>query len=332
MNAIDAVNQTADADGDLRIVYIAGMGRSGTTVLDQVLGAQAGYFSAGEVGQIWINGVLRDMLCACGQRFSSCAFWDKVRVADPALLTKEVATRMNKYHEVVLRSRSMYQLWCRGGRSRLSSEAPSGYFDHIARLYRAISRAAGGQVIVDSSKHPTYAFLLLSSGISRSIEIVHMVRDPRAVAYSWMRHKVDPGVPGRTTYMNRYRPTESAMLWLEWNRASEKVARTCGVAYCLLRYEDFVEDVDGSLSQIGVSATRRPEGESLRRWSVPRPLLHTLSGNPSRLDSGPIQLRRDDEWRTRMRMTDALTVSLISSPALRRYGYRFHVGSGAPAE
>jgi Sulfotransferase family len=317
-----AMAATSEGTEDhVRVLYIAGLGRSGSTLLDQILGSQLGFFSAGELDFVWPFGVLEDRLCACGQPFSRCTFWKSVRLADPDLLTPEAATRISNYHDIVLRSRWMYQLWWKRGRNRTIAKAPPDYFDRIARLYRAVALVSGGQIIVDSSKHPTYAYLLSRSGVSPSMEMVHLVRDPRAVAFSWMRHKVDLGAPDRSTYLPRFRPTETAMLWLEWNRTVEMIAATCGMSYRRLRYEDFVENPEASLRRLRVTAGS-PAGPATRTGTSPRPLLHTVSGNPSRFDPGPFRVRRDDEWRTGMRGRDALAVSLISSPALRRYGYR----------
>jgi len=327
MHAIDQSEGSSRAGSRVRILYIAGLGRSGSTILDRILGSHPGFHSAGELASTWSQGVLEDRLCACGRPFSSCTFWGRVRMADPELLTREAATRIQKYHEEVLRARWMYHLWWEGGRVRTSTKAPPDYFDRIARLYTAISRAAGGKVIVDSSKHPTYAYLLTRSRASPLMEMVHLVRDPRAVAYSWMRHKVEPGVTDRTAYLHRFRPTKSATLWLEWNRTIEMIATTCEVPYRLLRYEDFVDDPAGSLRRLGLHIDD-PDGSPTRTEISPRPMLHSIAGNPSRFDTGPIRVRQDDEWRTMMRGRDALAVSLVSSPALRRYGYRLGVRTG----
>jgi hypothetical protein len=327
---MDRLNDARRAEPNVRILYIVGVPRSGSTILDQVVGSQDGFFSGGEIGSVWENGVLGDHLCACGQRFSSCPFWKRVREADPDLLTKAVATRVKEYHAAVLRSRAMYQLWWKGGRDRLVASAPPGYFDQIARLYKAISSTTGSQVIVDSSKHPTYAFLLLRSGIASSMEMIHLVRDPRAVAFSMMRHWVNVAVPGGRTCMQRYRPATTATFWLEWNRTAEFVARTFRVPCRLLKYEDFVKDRDGSLSRLGLQASRR-DGNSPPMENLPRPNLHTVGGNPVRLSTGPIRLREDDEWRTKMHRGDALTVSLITASDLSRYGYRFRIGASRRA-
>jgi hypothetical protein len=53
---------------------------------------------------------------------------------------------------------------------------------------------------------------------------------------------------------------------------------------------------------------------------------HTVSGNPSRFSSGSVRLRRDDEWRSKQRLTDRAISTTLSLPLLRRYDYQ--IGSG----
>ena len=61
-----------------KVLYIAGSGRSGSTILDNILGELDGFVSAGEVRFLWERGMRDDRTCACGEPFSSCPFWGDV--------------------------------------------------------------------------------------------------------------------------------------------------------------------------------------------------------------------------------------------------------------
>src|SRR5439155_14642762 len=57
----------------------------------------------------------------------------------------------------------------------------------LGNLNAAIADVSGCSVIVDSSKLPTYAFVLKKvPGLE--VHIVHLVRDSRATAFSWQRN------------------------------------------------------------------------------------------------------------------------------------------------
>jgi hypothetical protein len=48
---------------------------------------------------------------------------------------------------------------------------------------------------------------------------------------------------------------------------------------------------------------------------------HMISGNPHRLGRTSIELRLDDEWRRKMKPSDRLLVTLLTSPLSLPYGY-----------
>jgi len=48
---------------------------------------------------------------------------------------------------------------------------------------------------------------------------------------------------------------------------------------------------------------------------------HTVDGNPMRFATGPLTIRVDEEWRSRMGERDRAVVSTLTAPLLHRYGY-----------
>ena len=55
------------------VLYIAGWGRSGSTIMGNILGQLPGFAHVGELSNVWSRGVIEDSLCGCGARFSECA-------------------------------------------------------------------------------------------------------------------------------------------------------------------------------------------------------------------------------------------------------------------
>ena len=58
-----------------KVLYIAGWGRSGSTILDNVLGQVDGFFSAGELMFLWRRGLIEGRLCGCGRPLRDCDVW-----------------------------------------------------------------------------------------------------------------------------------------------------------------------------------------------------------------------------------------------------------------
>src|SRR5690348_4870275 len=58
---------TRDGTGGVpTVLYLGGLGRSGTAVLERVLGELPGACSVGELVYLWERGVLRGETCGCG--------------------------------------------------------------------------------------------------------------------------------------------------------------------------------------------------------------------------------------------------------------------------
>jgi len=78
------------------IVYIAGYGRSGSTILDIKLGKQFGFVSLGEVASIYSDlddtGTAR---CGCGNSYSECELWHSLdRLDERQRRQKQLLLRM----------------------------------------------------------------------------------------------------------------------------------------------------------------------------------------------------------------------------------------------
>jgi len=169
----------------VRVLFVAGWGRSGSTLLDRMLGQVSGVFSAGELRDIWQRGVVEDRLCGCGEAFHSCPVWRKVGETAFGGWDELDLPAVQRLRQRLDRPWSVPQLLA----SRVSpswDRDVAAYRAILARLYPAIAEVTGAQVIVDSSKIATFALLL--RGIpDLDLRTVHLVRDPRGVVHSWRK-------------------------------------------------------------------------------------------------------------------------------------------------
>jgi hypothetical protein len=149
---------------------------------------------------------------------------------------------------------------------------------------------------------------------------VHLIRDPRAAAYSWLKKKPQPDSE-EIEHMVRFNPTKSSALWDSWNASAEALWRRTPEGYLRLRYEDFVAEPRKSLERIlglvGVTAELPLAGEHEVRLGV----SHTVSGNPNRFETGLVELRPDREWISAMSPRDRALVTALTLPLLKHYGY-----------
>lgn len=312
-----------------RVLYIAGTGRSGSTILGSILGQVPGMAAVGELRYIWERGLLEDRLCGCGLRFSRCPVWNDVLarafgeagVPDPRhMLALQRAGSRARHVPAMVAARRAPDLVPDLLRARRGD-----YPEALGRLYAAVAEVLGAQVVVDSSKLPAYADVL-ETVPSVELTVVHLVRDPRAAAFSWSRHKEQPdrGVFG---YMERQGAARSAGLWNLWNTTTEALWSAAEGRYLRLRYEDLVDHprtvLERILELMGMEG--RPLPFTGEHTVVLEP-CHTVAGNPDRLRQGTIVLRNDDEWAARMRARDMALVTAVTLPLLARYRYPVRPG------
>ncbi len=327
----------------VRVVYLGGLGRSGSTLLERLLGEIPGIAACGEIVHLWQRGVAENERCGCGLEFAACDFWKQVgKEAFGGWDTFDTA-RIGHLKDTVDRTRLIPRLSRRTGLSQRLALPPhlrsdlAEYAGYYLSLYRAIADASGCDALVDSSKHASLAFCL-SRCEEIDLRVIHMVRDSRAVAYSWTIKVARPeagaaGPPGRllasgsSRYMTTYSPVSAAGHWNAQNGALQLLARR-GTPVLRVRYEDLVDAPEQTLRRVATFAGApagslslpflHTEGDSCYAELTK---AHTASGNPMRFATGKVAIRGDDRWRAAMPDKDRRTVTALTLPLLSRYGY-----------
>jgi hypothetical protein len=294
-----------DPPAPVRVVYIGGVGHSGSTFLDIALSGNPRIEGAGELGffaRSWLSGAH----CACGERVDACEFWEAVRREWCRAVGSD---DLREYEALRLRLERWGRL-AAGTRCQQSSHF-SAYAHWSEALCRAVRFVSGRSIVVDSSKHPGRA-LALALIPAIDLRLVHLVRDPRGVAWS-MRS------PRRSRPLPSWR---SAMLWNARNKVVSDLGRRLGPGRaCLVRYEDLVAAPQQTLAAIG-DVIEEDLSEVGRALAAGRalPVRHTVAGNPLRM-AREVRLHADLEWEVRLSSTDRRVTRLIATPWMRRYGY-----------
>ncbi|NOZ78848.1 MAG: sulfotransferase, partial [Acidobacteria bacterium] len=192
----------------VHVLYIAGWGRSGTTILGNILGQIPGFTAVGELRYFWERNLTDNYLCGCGSIIDHCPFWSSVierawggSPPDPADMTRWRDRLRTRHLPFLLRPNAADRY----------ARTLKPYLDELTRFYRAIQEVGQSRVIVDISKFPSYAYAL-SLLPDVKLSVLLMVRDPRAVAYSWLRPKVREGA--ENPRMQQIGTLSSSVLWL----------------------------------------------------------------------------------------------------------------------
>jgi hypothetical protein len=319
---------TGSAQRDaFRVLCIGGTGQNGATLLTRMLGRVPGFVAVGELGYLWDRALVENMECGCGLPFRECPFWSRVgdvafggwdRVDPQEVLALRETLSLRGRHLPGWLSLPLALepgLWLR------YRDSVRRYAAFMARLYRGIARTAGKGIIIDSMKRPYHVYAVAGiPGIDLSL--VHLVRDPRGVAYSGTKLvKRQGAIQG--AYRARRSPLKSGIRWMWVNAAFEALPRR-GIPATRVRYESLVRSPRAEIAKIVRSTYGIVEETDLRFIrddEVDLASDHLVAGNRMRLLAGRIPLRREDEWRTGLSSRDQRTVSLVTWPLLRRYAY-----------
>ena len=307
-------------EGTVGVLYIGAIWRSGSTLLDLMIGQVPGFTAVGELRQIWQKGCIENRPCGCERPFSECPFWTAVgeeAFGGWSALDVRETLRLRRSLD---RAAVVPRMILRGGPGR-SPDARS-YLDALERLMGAISRVSGAAVVVDSSKALGHGLLL--RGIpSIDLRLVHLVRDSRGVTHSKQRRVAKRKREGKVSEDTTVSSRAWALRWLSYNTALPRMMPR-GAPRALVRYEDLAvapaERLAGVLRDAGFVVPPEALG-FVRNDRLQVGENHIVYGNPMRFARGEIVVRLDEEWKTGMRSRDRRTVTALTFPLLGRYGY-----------
>jgi hypothetical protein len=310
----DALAQSSVARS--RWVYVAGEGRSGSTLLGSLLATALGAFDCGELHRLWVSRV-DGRICTCGVEVARCPVWSAV--------AGDVRCQLELPDDEVVAEIARGRL---RQRQLLAPRLPGPPRDELRLRWAteaAIERVTGARVFVDSSK--LSSVLWTASHLPRPLVVAHLVRDPRAVAFSWSRARIDPSLGGAP--MERKSTVRSASDWLRAHATAERVVRRLGgplggARVARVRYEDLVRDPAVAVAAIDGDCTAEAVSRAFARDDG-RP-SHAIAGNPTRFRPDQ-RIEPDERWRREMGLGARLAATVVTAPLLRRFGYRMRVGA-----
>jgi hypothetical protein len=299
-----------------KIIFITGWGRSGSTLLANILGQIPGFFSVGEIRAVWEYGMLQNGICGCGAPFLQCAFWNRVRAEFVSRRGGIRAEHWNALNRMETRTRNAWKFVLFPSRNPSGSPGQSEYLSVLADVYESVYTVSGCRVLVDSSKNPLYRELLrFLPGFA--VYPIQLVRNPKAVAFSWATPKPRPGKPMRTIG-----PVQSSLMWDAWNGLTEWFRRTRREKILRVRYEDFLARPRKTIEEILAFCGEEPVPlPFLEDDSVTLAVNHTVRGNPDRFRTGRIDLREDIRWTAGLNRLTKILVDLLTWPLAAAYGY-----------
>ncbi|MEM9664954.1 MAG: sulfotransferase, partial [Bacteroidota bacterium] len=278
----------------INLLYIASIGRSGSTLLDSMLGAHSHVDSVGEI-HIWPHELLGGGIRATGSGLmvQDDPFWQEMlgRV-DPLAQPGPQLHHFREAHDAgrTLRLERVADFGP-GPLPRSVAAQVDAYGRNNYEIFRAFQdtvEAATGRRpawIVDASKDPYRLIWLIRSGWF-NVRVVHMVKNPRGFIYSVTKPHIHASDHGRRLAWT----FRQAGAWNVRNALIQRAARhhLAPDHYLLVQYEAFASDPRHWFAQICTLAGLPFEAEAVESFRAGCPFA--IAGNPMRAESRGIYL------------------------------------------
>ena len=276
----------------IRVLYIAGLGHSGSTLLDLLVSSHSRVASVGEIQVLrdpadtaQRRRVLKEITCPCGApNVAKCPFW------------QQVESRLGDEFGLSLGSLDM-------------NSVDAETFDrHNTALFSCVSAVSKADWIVDSSKNSERLNRLIRvPGLD--VHAVHLVRSPFGVAWSNRRK-------GRPVYHNAMVYTHNFVY------SAIVVQRT---RHRVIWYEELVGDPERSVSALMGWLRLEFEPEQMNWPNHPH---HNIGGNRMRYDKDG-RIRPDNSWTSKLGLADKIGVGVVTAPTRvpRSWLFALHEGT-----
>lgn len=318
----------------LKLVYILGSGRCGSTILDAAIGTSPDAVSTGELDYFSRavgaakSGVHDSTLaaCSCGVSVVECPLWSAVW---PDFVDGKDLEAIDAYRarfERVLISLPFALA------SRLIRA--SSFMSHLAnvqRLLEIISARSGATTIVDSSKNPTRGWIYtLLPADKFDVRFVHIVRDGRSVVKASLDHHRPDSItsaapPGSQLAAAVY----SSAYWSYMNLHGTFLGAINRERYIRISYEELLRNPRQVLSAVGnvtgidlsLAAERASRGQKLDPG-------HILFGNRSKANP-VLRVSSNPQDRARLPRTASMAFGLFGG-WLEDFYHRHPIALGPP--
>ena len=282
------------------VVYIMGCGRSGTTILDIILGSHSGFLSVGELNnfkEAW----LKKKICSCGVSVQECEIGKNIG--------NLFLNKLDLYRYNIERQRSL-------GKHFFNLYDPQKlqvYNFYIYTIFNKIKKTSFARVIIDSSKSVGRAFALLKNDMIK-VKVIHLIRDPRGVCYSFQKKNII--TPEKNVFV-------FLLYWNIINLLGSLVGLLYGKKYVLrIKYEDIVSNYNKTLDQLAVFLEEDlTDLKKKLKESMPLDKGHISSGNRIRTQKQPVKLKSDFEWLIKLPLYKRVIITILCFPLMLIYGY-----------
>jgi len=301
----------------MKIVYIIGNARSGSTILSILLGNHTLVTSVGELKVVAERAWVASEYCSCGNLGKFCKFWSVVRSDLATELGDDNIQELVQLQLAFDRGFNVPSLLVDG---KYGGTSFKNYTVWMKALFQSIARHTGAHIVLDSSKNLARGYALHKI-FGQDIFFIHMVRDSRATVWSLMKAYKKNQKNGINRDMKPRNPLKASALWTYNNIMTECLLKKLSCRSLKLRYEDLTENTEKTIGNIG-EFLDLDMSKLVEKITSTKPLAisHMIAGNRLRMTT-EVKFKSDYEWKSRMPRDIQKKVWLTTGWLARRYGY-----------
>ncbi len=305
------------------IIHIISDYRSGSTLLDQLLGAHPAICSIGELhhlrayvlGDRNLHNPAYPLCCSCGNNVTECSFWHEIekqlemplsslRLSPRVLDHRPGGTGLKSYIRAKIRSRARSILASPRHRAVDVLFSVDQFIRDNYRLFDALLRQTGAEYVVDSSKALVRCRILQEAQPNRN-RVILLCRDYRGVVHS---------------KMNRGKELQaSARSWAERvKRMDSLVADMPDDRVYRLRYEDLCTETDSAIQDVCRFLSLEYSPTMMTR---PTDDIHQIGGSPSKFQTDRKRVKLDTAYENAFTPDELDLLRSIVGDTAKSWGY-----------
>lgn len=292
-----------------QVAFVLSDMRSGSTLLDQLLGAHPAVMSLGELH--WLPAYMNqdrsmydpkhELVCTCGRVVSDCEFWGRVAIRlDRPLDSLQLRPSFSRL------GRQFIERFPGAFRHSFLQKTLTGtkMIDDSLDLFDCLFDVSGCRCLVDSSKS-TYRFRAVYDARPEQTCGLVLTRDYRAVIHSKMKrgHSLESAA---TSWRGKMRQIAAL---------TDDLPREC---IHQMSYESLCQDPVGELTRLcgflGITFTPA----MLERPTVG---THHIGGSPSKFDRSRSTIAMDIAYQTAFTAAELARLNRIVGDMANRWGY-----------
>lgn len=303
-----------------RLIYIVGGGHSGSTLFDMLLGTAPEVVNLGEVyffesynypGSDPKLYTVYSKMCACGEQFADCPFWQAVNHKLPEHV------RIIRYNTLAETGKIIWNM-ASPLAPRYSFQLPTG---DEATLFEAIETVLQEQgrmprYLVDSSKDPRRLVRLTQLFGPDKLFVIHLIRDGRGYVNSYTNpHKQRVRIWGQQPQNFLV----SAVKWILFNWMTRLYIKKHHLPSLHISYDLFCQHPSHYIAQLNERLSIHIPDKYLDALNTTT--YHTIHGNLMKFH-GITAITHDESWRRELSRGQRVILTGLLSPFNRRYTQR----------